>query len=102
MEDGEDTIVIDGPLSETVRRPDLQSVNPRPPVRQRTGEIVQRPQPINSHLQFPTNGTTPLCPAHTMTEDQRARNTIDTYDSGQDVARSIFDSMNGKSLKNIG
>ncbi len=95
MEDGEgDAIIIDGPLSQISRRPALQTVNPRPQIRQRTGEIEQRSQPINSHLQFPTNGTTPLRPAHTMTEDQRARNAIDTYDSGQDVARSIFESMN--------
>ena len=94
MDDGNDFMTVDGPLTEASRRPAMQQGNPRPQTRHRTGDpAAQRALPINSGLNFPRNGLVVQRPAHTVTEDQRARNVIETYDGGQDMATAIFNSM---------
>lgn len=95
MEDDNDVITVAGPLTASARRPAMQQGNPRPQTRPRTGgNPMQRPLAINSLLSFPEgNGVEPIRPAHTITEDQRARNIIETYDNGQDISRAIYNSL---------
>ena len=93
IEDDDDTIIMDEIIDERIatigRRPELQIANPRPYNRQRIERECERPQPINSILQFPVDGTQ-LCSAHTEIDDQRTRSQIETLDNiKKDPAREI-------------
>ena len=86
-------------LSYSTKRAASQLGNPRPcqsQTRQRIGGTGNHiPQTsITSTLHFPTvEGATPIRPHHTVTADERARQTLASYDNGQDIATSIFNSL---------